>query len=182
MPKNVLVISTSLRANSNSEALADAFLNGAQSAGCNAEKVTLKGKTMAFCRGCLACHRLGRCAIDDAAVAIAEKMRLADAIAFATPIYYYEMSGQMKTLLDRCNSLYFSDYAFRSIYLLTAAAEEERDVPERAISGLTGWIDCFEKAALAGTVFAGGVNDAGDINGRPALEEAFSMGRSIGEG
>lgn len=181
MPKNVLVISTSLRANSNSEALADAFLNGAQSAGCNAEKVTLKGKTMAFCRGCLACHHLGRCAIDDDAVAIAEKMRRADAIAFATPIYYYEMSGQMKTLLDRCNSLYFSDYAFRSIYLLTAAAEEEPDVPERAISGLTGWIDCFEKAALAGTVFAGGVDDAGAINGRPALEEAFSMGRSIGE-
>ena len=54
-----------------------------------------------------------------------EKMLTADVIVFATPIYYYEMSGQMKTLLDRANALFASDYAFRDIYLLTAAAEEE---------------------------------------------------------
>ncbi|WP_346726094.1 NAD(P)H-dependent oxidoreductase [Yeguia hominis] len=42
-------------------------------------------------------------------------MRSTDVIVFVTPIYYYEMSGQMKTLLDRANSLYGSAYAFRSI-------------------------------------------------------------------
>jgi hypothetical protein len=46
------------------------------------------------------------------------------------------MSGQMKTLLDRANPLYPSDYAFRDIYLLATAAEDEASVPERAISGL----------------------------------------------
>ena len=49
---------------------------------------------------------------------IAEKMGRAEVIAFATPIDYYEMSGQMKTLLDRANALVASDYAFRDIYLL----------------------------------------------------------------
>ena len=101
MAKHVLVISTSLRPGSNSEALADAFLAGAQAAGNTVEKVTLRGKTIAFCRGCLACQSAGRCVIPDDAIEIAEKMRMADVIAFATPIYYYEMSGQMKTLLDR---------------------------------------------------------------------------------
>ena len=103
----------------------------------------------------------------------------ANVIAFATPIYYYEMSGQMKTLLDRANPLYSSDYAFRDIYMLTAAAEDTPHVPRRAISGLQGWIDCFEKAALAGTVFAGGVNDPGAIDEHPALEKAYAMGITI---
>ena len=84
--KTVLVISSSLRANSNSEALADAFARGAADAGNRVEKVTLKEKDIRFCKGCLACLRTQRCAIADDAPAIAERMREADAIAFSTPI------------------------------------------------------------------------------------------------
>ena len=177
--KNVLVIATSPRHNSNSEALADAFLQGAQTAGNTVEKVTLKDKDIRFCRGCMACHKLGRCVIDDDAVAIVGKMHDADVIAFATPIYYYEMCGQMKTLLDRANPLYEGDYHFTDIYLLTAAADDEPSTPERARIGLTGWIDCFPRAQLKGTVFAGGVNDAGEVAGHKALTEAYQMGLAI---
>lgn len=179
MAKNVLIISTSLRNRSNSQALADAFLAGAKDAGNLTEKITLQEKCLAFCKGCLACQKLKKCVIQDDAGEIVEKMRRADVIAFATPIYYYEMSGQMKTLLDRANSLYASDYAFRDIYMLSTAAENAETVPERAISGLQGWIACFEKAALTGTVFAGGVNGAGEIFGHPALESAYAMGNAI---
>lgn len=179
MTKNVLIISTSLRSKSNSQALADAFLAGAKAAGNTVEKITLQQKSLAFCKGCLACQNLKKCVIQDDAGEIIEKMRRADVIAFATPIYYYEMSGQMKTLLDRANPLYSSDYAFRDIYMLTTAAEDLENVPERAISGLQGWIDCFEKAALTGTVFAGGINGAGEIAGHPALEKAYAMGNAI---
>ena len=125
MSKNVLVISTSLRSQSNSEALADSFLAGARSAGNHVEKVTLKGKTLGFCNGCLTCQKTQKCVIQDDAAIIIEKMCGADVIVFATPIYYYEMSGQMKTLLDRANPLFSSDYSFREIYMLTAAAEDE---------------------------------------------------------
>lgn len=112
MSKRVLVISSSLRNNSNSDALADAFAKGAQEAGHQVQKISLKGKTIGFCRGCLACLKAGKCIIRDDAMEIAQQMKEADVIAFATPIYYYEMSGQMKTMLDRANSLYGSDYAF----------------------------------------------------------------------
>ena len=64
--------------------------------------------------------------------------------------------------------------------MLTAAAEDESYVPERAVAGLTGWIDCFEKARLAGSVFAGGVSDPGEAEGHPALRTAYEMGKSIG--
>ena len=177
--KKVLVISSSLRLRSNSEALADEFIRGAAEAGNEVEKITLKDKEIHFCKGCLNCQKTQKCVIKDDAPAIVEKMHDADVIVFATPIYYYEMSGQMKTLLDRANALFDSDYAFQDIYMLTAAAENEPDVPERAVSGLTGWIDCFERASLAGTVFAGGVNGTGEIKGHPALQEAYDMGAAI---
>lgn len=177
---NVLVISTSLRPTSNSDALAREFARGAAVAGHSVEVVSLRGKKIEFCRGCLACQKTQKCVIKDDAPDIVAKMHNADVIAFATPIYYYEMCGQMKTLLDRANPLYPSDYKFRNIYLLTTAAEDEPQVPQRAVSGLTGWIDCFERARLAGTVFAGGVNDMGEIEGHKALSEAYELGKTVG--
>ena len=179
MSKKVLVISTSLRNRSNSEILADSFMEGAAAAGNEVEKITLRDKSIAFCKGCLACQTLSSCVIKDDAIEIAEKMKQADVIAFATPIYYYEMSGQMKTLLDRANSLFPTDYAFRSIYFLSSAAEDGDGVDEGAIHGLEGWIACYDKCRLAGTVFAGGVNDAGEIEAHPSLRKAYFMGASI---
>ena len=176
---NVLVISTSLRPTSNSDALAREFARGAAVAGHSVEVVSLRGKKIEFCRGCFACQKTQKCVIKDDAPDIVAKMHNADVIAFATPIYYYEMCGQMKTLLDRANPLYPSDYKFRNIYLLTTAAEDEPQVPQRAVSGLTGWIDCFERARLAGTVFAGGVNDMGEIEGHKALSEAYELGKTV---
>ena len=58
----------------------------------------------------------------------------ADVVCWATPIYYYEMSGQMKTLIDRMNAMYPKDYRFRDIYLLTTAAEDEESTPKRGKS------------------------------------------------
>ena len=136
MSKKVLVISTSLHVKSNSEALAEAFMKGAAEAGHEVEKISLRGKEIHFCKGCLACHELRTCAIKDDMIPIIQQMHDAEVIAFATPIYYYEMSGQMKTLLDRANALYGSDYRFRDIYLLTAAAEDEPEVPQRPSTGL----------------------------------------------
>lgn len=57
MPKKVLIITASLRPNSNSDALAVAFARGAQAAGHTVDTVSLKGKRLAFCQGCLSCQR-----------------------------------------------------------------------------------------------------------------------------
>lgn len=179
MSKKVLVISTSLRNRSNSERLAEAFLKGAEEAGHQAEMISLKKKEIQFCQGCLACQRTRKCMIPDDSIEIVEKMKGADVIAFATPIYYYEMCGQMKTLLDRANPLYACDYQFRDIYLLMTAAEEEPEAAEGAIKGMEGWVSCFEYARLAGTVFGGGADEAGSIEGNGTLDEAYELGKAI---
>ena len=179
MSKKVLILSTSPRKGSNSEALAGAFAKGAEESGCTVEQISLRGKSIGFCQGCFACQKLGRCVIRDDADAIEQKMEQADVLVFATPIYYYEMSGQMKTMLDRGNPLYVSDYRFRDVYLLATAAEDGEEGFQRAKSGLEGWIECFEKARLAGCVFGGGVTAVNEISGSAALEQAYQMGKEI---
>lgn len=179
MAKEVIVISASLRANSNSASLAEKFAQGARDAGNEVVMISLKGKNIAFCRGCLACQKTGSCIIKDDAIDITEKVLNADVVAWATPIYYFEMSGQMKTLIDRMNSMFPKDYKFRDIYFMASAAEDEEYVPERAVAGLQGWIDCYEKAELKGTVFCGGVNAPGDITGNEKLNDAYEMGKNV---
>lgn len=115
----------------------------------------------------------------DDADAIREKMLHADVLVFATPIYYYEMSGALKTMLDRANPLYPSDYQFREVYALATAAEDEDYVPQRAFSGIEGWVECFEKAKLVGTLFCGGVTEIGEIDVNPKLQEAYKLGTKV---
>ena len=177
--KKVIVISPSLRAGSNSDMLADKFIEGALSAGNEVEKITLSGKNIGFCKGCLACQKLGKCVIDDDANAIMQKVLEAEVVCWATPIYYYEMSGQMKVLIDRMNAMYSLDYKFRDVYMLTTAAEDEPEVPKRAEAGLTGWIDCYPKSRLAGTLFCGGVDAPRTIRGNAKLQEAYQLGKNI---
>ena len=178
MSKQILVISTSPRKGGNSDALADALIQGAREAGHRVEKVSLSDKTIGFCKGCLTCVKTQRCIIHDDAEPIVQKMLAADVLVFATPVYYYGMCGQMKTLLDRANSLYDSDYAFRDIYLLTASAEEEDSASDGPVHGLNGWIACFERARLAGVVRGGGANDPGEM-GQDKLDAAYQMGKNV---
>ena len=179
MSKNVLIISSSPRKGGNSETLAASFAKGAEEAGHKVETVYLREKNYGFCKGCLACLKVGHCVIKDDAVEIAARMHDADVLVFATPVYYYSVSGQLKTMLDRANPLFDSDYAFTKAYLLATAAEDEPETVEGTVKAVQGWVDCFERCELAATVFAGGVNDVGDIAGHPALEEACQMGKEI---
>ena len=90
MAKKVLIVSTSIRPGSNSEILANAFADGAKASGNEVEIVSLRDKTIGFCRGCFACQKLGHCVIKDDANEITEKLLDAQVVVWATPIYYYE--------------------------------------------------------------------------------------------
>ena len=176
----VLIIKTSLRAKSNSDVLADRLAEGAKDAGHDVECISLKGKTINYCIGCMSCQKTGKCVIKDDAPEIMAKLKQAETLVFVTPIYYYEMSGQMKTMLDRMNPLYGTEYKFRRVYMLSVAADDAESTPEKALSGLQGWVDCFEKAAVCGSLFCGGITDPGDAErSGTALEQAYLFGRNL---
>lgn len=179
MSMKVLIVSTSLRTNSNSELLAKSFVDGAKDSGNEVKYISLKNKDIRFCIGCLACQKTGHCVIKDDVADIMNSVLEADVVVWSTPIYYFEMSGQMKTLIDRLNPMYSKDYKFRDVYLLATAAEEGDEVFEKVITGLNGWIDCFEKTTIKGTILAGGVSDSGAISGNDKLKEAYDLGSHV---
>lgn len=180
MAKKVLIISTSIRNNSNSEILAKEAEKGAKDAGHEVEFVSLKDKDIKFCKGCLACQKLGHCVINDDANDITEKIKNSDVIVWATPVYYYEMCGQMKTVIDRANSLFCSDYKFREVYLITASADDGDDVAQTVINGVNGWIACFDGVKFCGYVIGGGLNNPSDAENHPQLlQQAYNLGKNI---
>lgn len=181
MTKKVLIISTSLRNNANSEILARETERGAKDAGHDVEFITLKDKEIKFCKGCLACQKLGHCVIeDDDANAITAKIKDADVIVWATPVYYYEMAGQMKTLIDRANSLFATGHAFREVYVITTSADASENVVQTVINGVNGWIACFDGVSLKGFVNGAGLEEPGSAAKSPALlEKAYAMGKNI---
>ncbi|MBR0277884.1 MAG: flavodoxin family protein [Clostridia bacterium] len=177
---NVLIISTSLRGGSNSEFLARECERGAREAGHDVEFISLKGKNIGYCIGCLACQKSGTCVLKDDIADFLDKVENTDIIVFATPIYYYEMSGQMKTLLDRLNPLYTTDYKFRKVYMIATAAEDGDFVFEKAYSGLGGWVDCFEKAKLCGLVTGGEIGAPNDAkNHEDAMRRIYDFGKNL---
>lgn len=180
MSKKVLIISTSLRNNSNSEILAHEAERGAKDSGHSVEFLTLKDKDIKFCKGCLACQKLGKCVIKDDANDITLKMKEADVIVWATPVYYYEMSGQMKTLIDRANSLFATGKKFSEVYLIVTAADSAKGVVQTVINGVNGWISCFDGVEFKGYVEAGGLDNPNDAKGhQELLEQAYNMGKNI---
>ena len=90
------------------------------------------------------------------------------------------MCGQIITLLDRLNPLYSSDYAFRDIYMIATAAEDEESAFDKAYNGLQGWVDCFEKAKLKGIVRGAGIGDANDAsNHNEIMTKAYNLGKNL---
>jgi len=177
--KKVLIITASGRKGGNSETLAPEFGRGARAAGHQVEMISLRDKAIGYCKGCLSCHKTMRCLITDEAESILHKMLGSDMIVFASPIYFFEMSGQMKTVIDRTNPPYPADYTFRDVYLAATAADTDAHAMEGSIKGLQGWIECFDKTALKGVISVTGVTDVGDIQESSELERAYGMGKAV---
>ena len=178
--KKVLIVSSSLRGSSNSEILAREAEKGAKDAGNDVEFLSLKDKNIKFCIGCLACQKTGKCVQKDDMADIICKVQNADVLIFATPIYYYEMSGQLKTFLDRCNPLFSQKNNFKDVYLLTSSYDNAKNVADRAMSGLQGWIECFEQSHLAGVLAGGGLESPKDAYAnKDLLKKAYELGKNI---
>lgn len=178
--KNVVIISTSQRKNGNSDFLAQTFMVGAKEAGHQVEFMSLAQREIKFCKGCLVCQKTKKCVIHDDVKEILEKMKKANVIVFATPIYFYEMCGQMKTLLDRSNPLFHDHYHFQDIYLLATAADQDESAMSGVRKGLEGWIECFEKARLKGIIRGIGIDQYGDVkNHQDILKQTYEMGKTI---
>ena len=156
MSKHVLVISASPRKGGNSDTLCDEFIRGVQESGNQAEKIFLASRKIGYCVGCGVCN-----------------------IVLATPVYFYTMDAQMKTLIDRTVPRY-TEIQNKDFYFIVAAADTEQKMMDRTIEGFRGFTqDCLTGAREKGIIYGTGAWQAGEIKGTPAMKQAYEMGRNV---
>ena len=120
MSKKVLILSASPRKGGNSDLLCDQFAKGAEEAGHQVEKLRVQEKKIAPCLACYGCRNTGVCVQKDDMAEILEKMVKADVLVLATPVYFYSMDGQLKTLIDRTLPRY-TEIRDKEVYLFGTA-------------------------------------------------------------
>jgi NAD(P)H-dependent FMN reductase len=179
MIKKVLVLSASPRRGGNSDLLCDQFMLGAKESGNQVEKILLRDKEINYCLACDACQgNGGNCVQKDDMTEVLDKIIDADVIVMATPVYFYTMSGQMKTLIDRTYSRYLA-ISNKEMYFIMTAADSRMQAMERTLEGFRGFTSCLEGAKEKGIIYGTGAWNMGDIIGLPAMKQAYEMGKAI---
>lgn len=177
MGKKVLVLSASPRKGGNSDLLCDRFMLGAKEAGNQGEKIFLGDKKINYCVGCDACKgNGGNCVQKDDMAEVLDKMLAADVIVMATPVYFYTMNAQMKTLIDRTYSMY-TEIRNKEMYFIVTAANGRKQAVERTLEGFRGFTSCLSGAKEKGIIYGTGAWNVGDIKGSKAMEQAYEMGK-----
>jgi len=178
MSKRVLILSSSPRKHGNSNALCDRFMEGAVEAHHQVEKVVLAEKKINYCTGCYACKKNGHCAQKDDMAQILDSMVATDVIVMATPVYFYTMCAQMKTVIDRTVARY-TKIAKKDFYFIVTAADSNKAALERTIEGFRAFTSCLPGAKEKGIVYGAGAWEIGDILNSRAMKQAYEMGKAL---
>ncbi|MFT3952046.1 MAG: flavodoxin family protein [Oscillospiraceae bacterium] len=179
MKKKILILSASPRKGGNSDLLCDEFQKGAAVSGHLVEKIFLRDRKIGYCTGCGVCNITHTCVQKDDMAEILEKMVNADVIALATPVYFYSMDAQLKTLIDRTVARY-TELRSKEFYYILTAADTDKTMLERTVSGIRGFtLDCLSGAKEKGIVYGTGAWQIGDIKQKPALKLTYEMGQNV---
>lgn len=179
MSKKVLILSGSPRKGGNSDLLCDEFMRGAKESGNEAEKVRIAEKKIGYCRACYYCRQSGgECAIKDDMAEVLQKMIDADVIVLASPVYFYSVDAQLKTVLDRTVARWL-EVRDKEFYYIVTMADEETGSAETTLACFRGYADCVQGAKEMGVIYGAGVYEKGRVAGTPAMRQAYEMGKSV---
>lgn len=179
MKNNILILNGSMRKNGNTARLVQSFADGAVQNN-NVEIVYVADYNVNPCIGCNSCFvREGNnCFQDDDMVKIYEKLRNADIVVIASPVYFYGISAQLKAIVDRLHTPMRNTFHIKKPGLLIVGAAQLPNLFDPILIQYQMVLDFFKLESI-GTVLVRGVNDIGDIDGNSALKEAYDMGVSI---
>lgn len=177
--KKIAVLIGSARKGGNTELLANAFVKGAQEhhevTMIFAAKVKVNG-----CIGCNACYsdENHRCIQKDDMEQIYSQLKDADAIVIATPVYFYNVSSQLKCIIDRLHNPIRDEFKVKQLFLLAVAADTNPTVFD-SIKVMYQSVLHYFHLKDGGMITVAGVKDRGDIVGHKALEDAYQLGKNI---
>ena len=154
-------------------------MSGANESGNKVEKIFLKDKKINYCTGCGTCiDRAGKCSQKDDMAEVLDKMVEADVIVMSTPVYFYTMCGQMKTLIDRTCARY-TELSNKQFYFILTAADDSRPAMERTLEEFRGFTYCLDDPEEKGIIYGTGAWNKGEIKGKPAMNIAYESGKTI---
>lgn len=175
----IMILSGSPRKEGNTAQLAKAFAEGARTRH-QTEILSAADYNVHPCIGCNSCfaREQHQCFQQDDMQLIYEKLKQADVLAIASPVYFYGISAQLKAIIDRLHTPMRNEFPIKKLVLLLAGAAS---LPELFDSILVQYQLILNYFHLedAGTILVRGVKDIGDIKGHKSLQEAYDLGASI---
>lgn len=179
MNKKILILSASPRKGGNSDLLCDEFARGASESGNNVEKIFLADRSIRYCTGCGVCNATHQCVQKDDMAEVLDKMVKADVLVLATPVYFYTMDAQLKTLIDRTTPRY-TEISNKDFYFILTAADTSKGNLRRTVESLRGFTeDCLDNPREKGIIYGVGAWHKGEIKNTPAFAEAYKAGQNI---
>lgn len=182
MSKKIVILNGSPRKAGNTAALTAEFTKGAKESGNTVTEFFLDGMDIHGCKGCFGgkSSRECPCVQRDDMDKIYPEVKECDVIVLATPLYYWNMSGQIRTAIDRLFALEEGDgnllrgHGRASVLLMAAEGNGFDDV-------LLYYDHLMEhlKWENLGHVLVGGNGHVGEIEGKPELQKAYELGKSI---
>lgn len=177
--KKVLILSGSPRKRGNSDLLCDEFMRGASESGNIVEKIWIPGKKIGYCRACYYCKdHAGECCIKDDMADVLQKMLDADVLVLASPVYFYSICAQLKTVFDRTVAKWL-DFKDKEFYYIMTAAEKDENTMDCTLECFRGLAACFEGSKEKGVILGKGVHGKGEIRDTQYMNQAYEMGKSV---
>lgn len=184
----LLGISSSPRKGGNSDILLDKLLDGAMSSGGLIEKVRLNELNFKPCQECGGCDDTGLCVIGDDMGLLYEKVRQADCLVLASPLFFTSISAQTKMMIDRFQCIWIAKHRLKKKF----SPEKNRKGVFLCVSALDK-IELFENAKKIirsffatldieyfGDIYCGGVDKMATIlKNEAVLKKAFKLGADL---
>ena len=174
----ILVLTGSPRKNGNSNHLASRFIEGAQETGHSVTRFDAAQSEVHPCIACNSCGMDGPCIFQDDFETVREHIIPADMVVFATPMYYFGISAQLKAVIDRFYAINGQIHVPKKAALLmtyaNTAASQAAPIASHydVLLDYLGWSD-------VGRVIAPGVWTEGSVRGTPYPEAAYKLGASL---
>ncbi|MGN0038896.1 MAG: flavodoxin family protein [Coriobacteriales bacterium] len=179
MSRKILVVIGSPRKGGNTTILAEAFARGAREAGHEVEFVDAGRAKIAGCLGCEYCFKHeGVCCQQDDMQEFYPKLRWCDTLVYATPIYCFTFSAQIKAFIDRMYCGIGKPFGIADTVLLAAFEDKDPSVANYVVDTYRA-LTKYCRMNDAGVVTVGGVYEKGAIEGNPGLQEAYELGKSL---
>lgn len=174
---HITILNGSPRKNGNTEIMVDEFLRGAEESGHQVEKMNLAGKKIAGCLGCEYCFSHdGVCVQKDDMAAILEILDRTDLVVFASPIYWFDITGPLKCVIDRMYARGKKGFHFhKTMLMLDSASDGVYDAALAQYKAMTAYLQWEDK----GIITISGMTGKGSMKDSPKLKEVYEMGKNL---